>query len=301
MAKFTKNTLALRQSGKLGHYKSTNRPVSFPKGVIYEVIRIVDNSRSYVRVNNNVYLVKNKDIVLTEQTVDYPQQMADFAPPPQKPISLDQVVDRYIVRYERESIPLQGEPGPGPIDANAPSPTPQAPNSGVMQETELLDVKSLVSFLFEQAPPPPADDEPPPEEEPPPGDPGGGAPIGGGDDLGLEDPSAPGGAEGGEGGSPPVSPPVENTPKINLNDFCRSVARLINNYDALLNPRTIIVNRIEAYIANNYDERTAKHFMQIMERNYGLHPTEVEYGNERNEFPTPVAGSALLGGGGGGG
>jgi len=94
---------------------------------------------------------------------------------------------------------------------------------------------------------------------------------------------------------------VENTPKINLNDFCRSVARLINNYDALLNPRTIIVNRIEAYIANNYDERTAKHFMQIMERNYGLHPTEVEYGNERNEFPTPVAGSALLGGGGGGG
>ena len=113
---------------------------------------------------------------------------------------------------------------------------------------------------------------------------------------------------GGSGKAPP-GPPVINTPKINLNDFTRSMARLINNYDALLNPKSIILNRAEAYIKSNYDERTAKMFMQIMERNYGLHPTNTEYtstrGSNEGESPTPAAANAggqpeqLAGGGGG--
>ena len=129
-------------------------------------------------------------------------------------------------------------------------------------------------MLFEQAPPgeePSLEDTTPPVEDMP----------GMGDDTPAPAPSAPAG------------PPVVNTPKFNLNEFSRSVARMINNYDALLNPRSIIMNRVEAYIQSNYDERTAKMFIQIMERNYGLHTTNTEYGaSGGGEFPTPYAANA---------
>ena len=277
----------VRQSGKLGYTTRSNRPVSVPAGTIYEHVRLIDRDHSYVRINNVVYVARNKDVLLKEQKVQsqYPQQMADFAPVPQKNVSLDQVIDKYVVRYERESIPQTGMPGPGPTPAATTPPETLAaqPAPSSLEERQL---RSLTSILFEQDAPadePPAD-EPPPDE----GDAGGG-------DTG-----------GGGGGPAPEGPPVVNTPKINLNDFTRSVARLINNYDALLNPRSIILNRVEEYIRSNYDERTAKMFVQIMERNYGLHPTNTEYTGQSGggEFPTPYSFNAggeggQLGGGGG--
>jgi hypothetical protein len=287
MKRLLKNSLMVRQSGKLGYTTRSNRPVSVPAGTIYEHVRLIDRDHSYVRINNVVYVARNKDVLLKEQTVQsqYPQQMADFAPVPQKNVSLDQVIDKYIVRYERESIPQTGMPGPGPTPAATTPPETLAaqPAPSSLEERQL---RSLTSILFEQDAPadePPAD-EPPPDE----GDAGGG-------DTG-----------GGGGGPAPEGPPVVNTPKINLNDFTRSVARLINNYDALLNPRSIILNRVEEYIRSNYDERTAKMFVQIMERNYGLHPTNTEYTGQSGggEFPTPYSFNAggeggQLGGGGG--
>lgn len=210
---------------------------------------------------------------LKEQMVpaEDPKQVADFVAPIQKPISLDQVVDRYIVRYERESIPLEGQPGPAPM-------------------MELASVGLLLNFLLEQDVPPPEEDpaateEAPLADAPPEGDMG----I---EDPGMEDPGmAPDAGE---------APPVMNTPKINLNDFARSVARLVNNYDALLNLRTIIMNRVEAYIKTNYNEVTAKNFMSIMEKNYGIHPTDTEHpASGASEFPTPYAAGALMGSDGG--
>lgn len=267
----------VRHSGKLGYTTRSNRPVSVPAGTLYEHVRLIDKQHSYVRVNNVLYVARNKDLVLKEQMpqTEYPQQMADFAPIPQKNVSLDQVIDKYIVRYERESMPQSNSPGPGPTDASAPSPE-------TLEERQL---RGLMNILFEQdAPPPPPDD--------------GGGDLGGG-----------GGDDSGGSGKAPEGPPVVNTPKINLNDFTRSMARLINNYDALLNPKSIILNRAEAYIKSNYDERTAKMFMQIMERNYGVHPTNTEYtstrGSGEGDFPTPVSANAggqpeqLAGGGGG--
>lgn len=243
---------------------------------------------------------------LREQAEAPPRQMADFQAPPQKPVSLDQVVDRYIVRYERESIPLEGEPGPGPAAG--------AQTAGGSPSTleEGANLKSLMSFLLmEQAPPapppeeeedapPPADDAPAPDAGAGLGDFGGGAaPEGDAGGLGGDD--AGGGMDDAAGGPPPGAPPVVNTPQINLNDFARSVARMVNNFDALLNPKTIILNRVEAYIKSNYNDMTAKQFMQIMERNYGLNVTSVEYPEEDSDFPTPYAGSAVMGAGGGGG
>lgn len=277
----------VRHNGKLGYTNRSNRPVTIPAGTLYEHVRIIDPQHSYVRINNMLYVARNKDLILKEQVVQaqYPQQMADFAPVPQKNVSLDQVIDRYIVRYERESIPQTGMPGPAPTPAaTAPPETlAQQPTPSSLEERQ---IRSLNSLLFEQETPPeePAADEPPADE--------------GTDDT--ED-------TGGGGGTAPEGPPVVNTPKINLNDFTRSIARLINNYDALLNPRSIILNRVEEYMRTNYDERTAKMFLQIMERNYGLHPTNTEYTSTAGggEFPTPYSFNAggeggQLGGGGGG-
>lgn len=287
MRKLKTNVLMVRHSGKLGYTTRSNRPVSVPAGTLYEHVRLIDKQHSYVRINNVLYVARNQDLVLKEQVVQaqYPQQMADFAPVPQKNVSLDQVIDKYVVRYERESIPQTGMPGPGPNPAatTPPETLAQQPSPSSLEERQL---RSLSNLLFEQDAPtdePPAD-EPPPDE----GDTGGGDTGGGGD------------------GPPPEGPPVVNTPKINLNDFTRSIARLINNYDALLNPRSIILNRVEEYIRTNYDERTAKMFIQIMERNYGLHPTNTEYTSTAGggEFPTPYSFNAggeggQLGGGGG--
>jgi hypothetical protein len=290
MKKLKTNALMVRHGGKLGYTTRSNRPVNVPAGTLYEHVRLIDKQHSYVRINNVLYVARNKDLVLKEQVVQaqYPQQMADFAPVPQKNVSLDMVVDKYIVRYERESIPQTGMPGPGPNPAATPPPETlaQQPTPSTLEERQL---RKLQSLLFEQDAPP---DEPPGGDEPPPDEGGGG-----------------GGDEGGGGGSgeQPPGPPVVNTPKINLNDFSRSIARLINNYDALINPRSIILNRVEAYIKSNYDERTAKMFMQIMERNYGLHATNTEYTSTAGggEFPTPYSFNAggeggQLGGGGGG-
>lgn len=398
MRELKTNAIMLRHTGKLGQNRTSNKPVTFPKGTLYEVVRLIDKEHSYVRVNGNIYLTENRFIsyqtkapLLKEEKMTYdilyrsndfyqqgqgwkavtslpasskekaveaffawikqqkqyaydnlisklensklavalggkivhsfklplslskdrdflseqapedpPQQMSDFQAPPQKPVSLDQVVDRYIVRYERESIPLEGQPGPGPAPGSQPA--GGAPNT--LEED--VELSALLSFLLlEQAPPAPPEEEEPPAD--PAGDPsapggaddlgGGGLELGGGGgDLGAgDDPGADAG-----GAPPPNAPPVVNTPKINLNDFSRSVARMVNNFDALLNPKTIILNRVEAYLKSNYDERTAKHFMQIMERNYGLNVTSVEYPEDNNEFPTPYAGSAVMSAGGGG-
>lgn len=209
--------------------------------------------------------IKRLDISdsINEEIVQYPQQTADFAPVKQKPVSLDQLVDRYIVRYERESIPLEGEQDIEDIR------NPNPPN----QNLEEGKIDNLISFLLEQ--------DMPVEETPLPEEPA------------MDTTSNTQSAN--------ASPPVVNTPKINMNNFTRSIARLLNNFNALLNPKTIILNRAESYIANNYDERTAKQFVQIMERNYGVSAVSNEYPDDRNDYPEPYAAGALLGAGGSGG
>lgn len=222
-----------------------------------------------------------KEFLKEQAPVQYPQQISDFAPIIVKPVSLDQIVDRYIVRYERESIPLEGSPGEG------------GPGPAMYEDA---DIRELVGFLLsEQAPPPPP---PPPEEEdeelPPEGDvPEAGA------QPGAEDIGIPGGDEEPMDAGPPgeeMTPAVMNTPKINMNNFTRSVARLINNFNALLNPKSIILNRVSAYIASNYDERTAKLFDQVMKQNYGIRGTSTDT-DTPEDFPTPYSGQPGVQGG----
>lgn len=218
-----------------------------------------------------------KAAMLAEQTTksDYPQQTSDFAPVVPKSVSLDQLVDKYLVRYERESVPTEG------LEAPAPSAPEQQLNEN---KRSGKNVTTLVRYLLEQEAP-----EPPIEEEPPADD---AMDMGGMDDMGDT---------GAESEPAPAETPVMNVPKINLDDFCRSVARLVNNYDALLNPKTVILNRAAEYLKVNYNELTQKQFLSIMQQNYGVHATQTDATQNDSEFPTPYAGGALISASGGGG
>lgn len=199
-----------------------------------------------------------------------PQSSQEFAPvAPPKNISLDQSIDRYFVRYEKESIPTN-------------------------EVQEALAIKNK-SFLYEQLDKPEDEEEPAPEDDA--ADDAGGD-LGGGDlgDLGGDLGSPP--ADDAGAAPAPGGQPVVATPKINLNDFARSVARLANNFQALLDPKSTIINRAEAYITNNYDQRTAQELMQILEVNYSLTPTDVQNTATpgESEFPQPYTAGAYGGG-----
>jgi len=212
-------------------------------------------------------------------------------------VSLDQKVDRYLVRYEKEAIPASDDYAvDGAVQQRintADNPKGVALGNGQPVQVENKKRKRaglLEAVLFEApgAPPPDAGG----------GDlaagfggdlGGGGADAGGLGDLG-------GGEDAGAPAAPP-SPPVIDTPKMNMNNYTRAVARLINNYESLLDPKTTILNRAKEYIRVNYDEATATMFEQVMEKQFGITRT-VE---RRDQRQAPGAVGAIYSSGGGGG
>jgi hypothetical protein len=187
-----------------------------------------------------------------------------------KPSSLDQAIDGYFVRYEKESIPMS-------------------------QVYESLD-DLTEDLLSEQTPPADDTEEPPVDEE---------APM---DDAGAtDDPmaglDAGGGEEASGGGAAPdtttsTGMPVSSTPQIDLNAFTQAVARLVGNYQSLIDPKTLILNRAEAFIKNNYDEKTAQEMMEVLDVTYDLRPQEA--GNtdtqDASQFPTSYTVGGLASG-----
>lgn len=207
----------------------------------------------------------------------YPGAMRDVAPVPEQPnVSLDQAVDRYFVRYEREAIPSS------------------AMYESAFAKGSLVDL--FEAIMKEQDDPMAADPA--------------GADMGADDGGGLGD---MGGDDSGGGGGDQPGPSLTKTPRIDINSFAMSVARLVNNYESLIDPKSIIINRAQQYIKNNYDERTGKEFVDILKNNYDLQPMTTQaavYGDENgSQFPDPqMVGSggggsltAPSGGGGGGG
>jgi hypothetical protein len=85
--------------------------------------------------------------------------------------------------------------------------------------------------------------------------------------------------------------PVVPVPKLNINVFAERVARLVYNYEALLDPRTIILNRAQAYLSKNYSPNMAKELMALLQTNYGLSPISLQ--DKTSENPPPSVGSGL--------
>jgi hypothetical protein len=203
--------------------------------------------------------------------IQRPQSMADTAGVEKKEHSLDQALDRYLVQYEREAIPT----------------------SEMYENTNL---SKLTNYLFEQEEEAAADEEDAGDLDLTTPDTGGdvGPDVGGGGlDLDL-------GGAGGEADAAgeAAGPAVIETPKINLEDFARSVARLVNNVQSLIDLKSIVLNRAELYIRNNYNERTARELVDILDRSYDLkavnqgdhHMTDANFPQPRTAVTGPIGG-----------
>lgn len=213
--------------------------------------------------------------------------------------SLDQKVDHFLIQYERESNPsatmfpddagmnaamfskggTQGA-GAGFSGGQSAVATPVAMEKGLAESRRFG--YSLKSFLWEQ-------EDPAADLTAGAADPAGGADLGAAGDLG--------GDAGGGGETPEMSVPK---PQINLSIFANKVSRLINNFDSLVNPKIVVLNRVYAYIRQNYDENTAKELLIILESTYNL--SNVTLGDKEKllvgQVPFAVGAGESSGGGG---
>lgn len=169
-------------------------------------------------------------------------------------LSLDMKVDSYIMRYEKDSMPTQATYAVPGTD------------SGIN-----FEFKKTFLALLEA------------EEDP--------FAAGAGDmpvDMGA-DPAAA--APAGDA-APPASPSLDiPNPRFNVGNFAQSIARLLLNYENLLDPRTTILNRVQVYIEKNYDAGVAKEVMQILESEFRLVPKDTS--SQGETFPNPLAAGSM--------
>lgn len=167
--------------------------------------------------------------------------------------SVDDQIDSFLLFYEKRSI----------------------------KSAETLDesLKNLsLRFLFEQEEELP-DEEPPPEEPPAEetGDEGGeAAEPAVGADTDESDPT------GSEEISDDIEPAPIKSPPIDIDQFTKSVARLALNPEDLLDLKTVIINRAKNYLIENYGEKHAEKYKEILETqfNFDLEVFERETSSE---------------------
>ena len=82
---------------------------------------------------------------------------------------------------------------------------------------------------------------------------------------------------------------------IDLKHFANDIARLVKNYDTLMDMESIILNKAYAYIQNNYGEDTVKALKDTLEQDFDIKVERPEI--ERDEPEVPIA----VGAGGEGG
>lgn len=187
-----------------------------------------------------------------------PKNSAEFAPVDyQKSVSLDRSIDTYFKKYEREAV-------------NGQHP---------MQENWKIGFQKLLKEAPEDA--------------------GG---LGGGD-MGL---GAPGGDMGGLGGDMGMgdeqaaekkSGPSILPPNIDTERFAELVYGLMQNYESLLDPKTVILNRAEEYLARNYSPRHAEKLRTFIETQFGVGFNQ-RAANMPDTYTVGATGGGDLGGGG---
>lgn len=217
----------------------------------------------------------------TPQNVVSPDVTATTQP---QNISLDQKVDAFLIQTERNSTPNAPQ-----IAAQANVPTPNLPESrrGKKQQQPLFGANKSFSKMVLEADEPDANNG---EDDPASGSSGGtDDPLGGDAGGGLGDLGG-GGDDSGGGADASKVPPVP-VPKLNLNVFAAQVARLVNNYEALLDPRTTILLRAQTYVAKNYTPRMASELMTTLEMNYGLSSKTMQ--DQTSMQAPPMVGAAV--------
>jgi hypothetical protein len=107
------------------------------------------------------------------------------------------------------------------------------------------------------------------------------------------------GDEGDEGDEEPEEPEKLTSEDIDVNSFAASVARLVDNYDSLLEIRNTVLRRASAFIAKSYDQETVDMFKDVMSNDYDMDIAGSAI-DKSEEYPAPKAGFAGPAGGGGG-
>lgn len=188
-------------------------------------------------------------------------------------MSLDMKVDSYFMKYEKESLPTQQNyqvPGtdlgvPGGLlpssNPTAPGVTPTAPVNGIEMREGFK--KTFLALLEAEGDDPFAAD-----------------PM----DDSMDSPTP----DGSEAPAVPQQPAVEN-PRFNVKNFAQSVARLVLNYEGLLDPKSTILNRARGYVEKNYDAGVAKQMMDILSSQFQLAPRAA--GDTTQPQAPPAAGA----------
>ena len=81
---------------------------------------------------------------------------------------------------------------------------------------------------------------------------------------------------------------------IDLRDFAGNVARLVKNYQNLIDWESVILNKAQSFVNNHYGEDTARVLFDILEAEYGI----VKKVKEEEPAEAPIAVGARGEGGG---
>ena len=113
---------------------------------------------------------------------------------------------------------------------------------------ESLRYLSLSALLREQEEP--AEEEPA-EEEP-----------------AEEESAAPSGSESMD---PEVKPATsQKVPNLDIDEFAINIARMIMNYESLLDVKKVIINRAKNHLDKNYGDAYVKRFLETLEEQFGI-------------------------------
>lgn len=76
---------------------------------------------------------------------------------------------------------------------------------------------------------------------------------------------------------------------IDVEEFANNVARLIENYDNLLEVRSTLVRRAKNFLAKQYSQDVLSSFEELAREQHGLVPGMGKLDVEDEEFPAPPA------------
>lgn len=59
-------------------------------------------------------------------------------------------------------------------------------------------------------------------------------------------------------------------PRVDINQFASRVARLVENYQSLLDVSSVILTRAQNFLRENYDQATVDELVEVLETEYGI-------------------------------
>lgn len=100
-----------------------------------------------------------------------------------------------------------------------------------------------------------------------------------------------------------MNPDWVGSPDIDVAVFATDVARLVMNYDSLIDMEAMIIEKSKNYLTDKYDQETADYFIELMDVEHDMRSHDTPAIDSENETPAspPAIGSGFASQPGGGG